>query len=135
MKALSVCFAIIGLYCLWLALENPPTAPTSGAPKAASQSPVTVGDEVIVSDGISTNVLAGVDKDAYDAIVKASVAHDKVGFDELVSQLRAILIPCGTRAKVIDLNGSGTVELRLESGARSGLAVWTAYEYAKKTAP
>ena len=82
------------------------------------------GDKVVLI--ASTGTLGGtVNKEAFDAFVKAILADDEYGLVELAASSQLIAIESGTQALVLEQDRQrGATEVRIKSGPLTGLALW-----------
>jgi len=75
------------------------------------------------------NVTATSSEAAYDAMVDAVIAKDKMGFMELAAQGQLVVLEAGTKVRVLGVHIFGPCKVRVESGDYLGNAVWAAYEH------
>lgn len=83
--------------------------------------------------GKSDIVALAQSQDDLDAFVKANSASDTYGIKDLVNSGRVFSIPSGqVRAKKLDSNWTGGIEVRILTGEHQGEASWTNAESLQK---
>lgn len=96
-------------------------------PKAAEQAPprpqsLNVGDRCVFGSSGGSRVFGYLTKEAYDASLKAAVAHDNVGFREAAEA--ALLLEPGTEGLVLETSWLGAKRIRVTSGPFADASVW-----------
>lgn len=91
-----------------------------------------LGDEcVLLIPNSNEPVAVSVDRAAYDALFKALAAKDDIGFAQLVQSGQVLMIPSGTRVKLIDA-GVMSHTVRILEGDHFGESGWVPVEFVKK---
>jgi hypothetical protein len=72
----------------------------------------------------------GINKDALDQLEKAQMAQDEQGQVQLVASARILLVPSGTKARLLDL-GFFRYEVRILEGRHQGRKGWVPREFVK----
>lgn len=104
---------------------------SSGSSKGgSSKSSVSTGEDGILNNG-SAEVIAAISESAYDEMIKAAAASDNIGIANMALAGLVVLIPSGTKVKVIDRT-FGTRRVRILEGDYYGNAYWVAMEHVKK---
>lgn len=82
------------------------------------------GDDAHVVPG--SPILLPLDEATEEEVVKLSVAKDEIGLSKLVLSGRAVLVPGGTKVKVIEVNGILDVKCRIRilEGDEIGQSGW-----------
>lgn len=104
---------------------DPGTTSSSRSSTSSSTNSVRTG-EVLT---LRKNVTATSSEAAYDAMVDAVIAKDKMGFMELAAQGQLVVLEAGTKVRVLGVHIFGPCKVRVESGDYLGNAVWAAYEH------
>jgi len=107
-------------------------APSSAAPGAAEPAPMAAPTIVTVGTVGTLRGLGGTaivmlfeDRAGVEAVVKASVAHDDIGWRQVV-QAKAIVVPAGAKALKLDWSfASSGAQVRVVDGPKAGIAGWT----------
>jgi len=92
------------------------------------------GDEAHLSPGSPT--IVPLDEEAEDEVVKLAAAKDDLGLRQMVISGRAILVPDGTKVKVIEVKGilDWTCRIRILEGDYIGQSGWVPVEFLKRSA-
>lgn len=77
-------------------------------------------------------VLVATDEKAFDEMMKAAIAGDTYGTEELIRQRRIFSTPYNTRVLVIDLDFAKT-KVRILDGDYLGQSGWVPFEWVKNS--
>lgn len=136
-KLVAVLLLIVGIGVIGVAMrrgdrntgpvsEPQPVREQSPAPVANAapvRKPIELGDEVVLGFKGRGIVVLAVDDKSWDELIAAQNADDLVGIRKLAEAGRAVLVPGGSRAKVID-TGFTSFRVRILDGEAAEEAGW-----------
>jgi hypothetical protein len=101
-----------------------------GSGDSSKQSTLSVGESGVVDNG-TNETIAAVSKEAYNKMLDAAIAKDDIGIGQMALAGLIVLLPRGTKVKVIDTT-FGTRQVRVQEGEYYGKAFWVAMEHVKR---
>lgn len=109
------------------AVPAPTAPPTTSAQGQDNPYPPSPGDVDVLGSGAAI-VACWPSKDVLDQANQSMVANDDEGFRQLVSQYDPLVLPAGTRVRILDDEPfAGHIEVRVLSGDSEGVACWYPY--------
>jgi len=98
--------------------------------EVSKPSPSDIGSTAILAVSESDMVLVAVDEEAFEELIKASVAKDYMGIAELLLLGKVFEVPNNTKVLVID-SAFAKRKIRILEGDEFGRTGWVPYEFLK----
>lgn len=119
MKTLTCLVLVCGLGFLWVGCGEGSDHPRFGE------------NGRLYVTGDADVILVGIDRDSYDELSNAIVAHDVLGVQQLVRASKVLQVKKNTKVLVIDVSFACT-KVRILEGEHAGKAACVPYEFVMK---
>ena len=115
------------VFMVWLVIDS--LSPSQTAQRRSNPPVPSVGAilELYTTNGA---IPVGINTDALDQLEKAQMAQDEQGQVQLVASAMILLVPSGTKARLLDA-GFFTHEIRILEGRHQGRKGWVRREFVK----